>query len=91
MPASVSAPRSDLPSRRRCPGTVVHWALPSPSDVTALRAQRDALVQNIAHLEQRGGKVEWRRCGEPKRLCVRVDRSAPTYGENADYYVVKGY
>jgi hypothetical protein len=73
------------------PGTVMHWALPSTSDVNALRAQQDALVQNIAHLEQRGGKVEWRSCGEPKRLCVRVERSAPIYGEKADYYVVKGY
>jgi hypothetical protein len=56
-----------------------------------LRAQRDSLAQNIAHLEQRGGKVDWRSCGDSARLCVRIDRKAPVYGEKADYYIVKGY
>jgi len=73
------------------PTAVAHWALPSVSDIAALRAQRDALARSVAQLEQRGGKVDWRSCGDSARLCVRVDRKAPTYGERADYYVVKGY
>ncbi len=70
---------------------LVRLALPSAAEVAALRAQRDALAQNVARLEQRGGRIAWRRCGADGRLCVRVDRKAPAYGEDSDYYVVKGY
>jgi hypothetical protein len=73
------------------PGAIAHYALPSQADIAAMRAQRDVLAQNVAHLERRGGKVEWRSCGDSARLCVRIDRGSPVYGENADYYVVKGY
>jgi hypothetical protein len=73
------------------PSAIAHWALPSASDLEALRARRDALAQNIARLEQRGGKVDLRSCGDLRQLCVRVDRKAPVYGEKADFYVVKGY
>ena len=73
------------------PSAIVHWSLPSASDIAALRARRDVLAQNVAHLEQSGGKAEWRRCGDLHRLCIRVDRQTPVYGELADYYVVKGY
>jgi len=72
------------------PGAVARWALPSLSDISALRARRDALVENITQLEQRGGKADWRSCGDSRQLCVRIDRQAPIYGEKADYYVVKG-
>jgi len=68
-----------------------HWLLPSVSDIAVLRGEREALAQNMAQLAKRGAKVEWRSCGESGRLCVRVDREAPVYGEKADYYVVKGY
>jgi hypothetical protein len=73
------------------PGALVHWLLPSAAEVDALRARRDQLQANVQRLEQRGGRIDWRRCGEEARLCVRVDRAAPTYGDKADYYVVKGY
>ncbi|MDB6085391.1 MAG: hypothetical protein JWN43_3272 [Gammaproteobacteria bacterium] len=73
------------------PATIAHYALPSSSDLTTLRARRDSLAQAVARLEQRGGKVDWRSCGDSARLCVRIDRQAPVYGEKADYYVVKGY
>jgi hypothetical protein len=59
--------------------------------VSALRAQRDELRLNVAKLEQLGGHIDWRRCGDSRRLCVRVDRKAPTYGEKADYLVIDGY
>jgi hypothetical protein len=72
------------------PSLVARFVLPSQDEVDRLRRQRDALAQNIAGLEQRGGRVDWRRCGDPARLCVRVDRSAPAYGAGSDYLIVKG-
>ena len=38
-----------------------------------------------------GGRIDLRHCGEANRLCVRVERKAPFYGENSDYAVLKGY
>jgi hypothetical protein len=73
------------------PTTVAHYVLPTPAEISALRVQRDALAQNVASLEQRGGKIDWKNCGDPARLCVRIDRKAPVYGEKADYFVAKGY
>ena len=67
------------------------WLLPSRSEVAALRAKRDELAASVARLEQRGARIELRRCGGSDRLCVRVDRKAPVYGEAGDYFVVKGY
>jgi len=73
------------------PSLVVRWMLPSTSEIAALRAERDQLAMNVARLKQQGALVNWRYCGEAGRLCVRVDRDAPTYGEKADYFVVRGY
>jgi hypothetical protein len=73
------------------PVAIARWFLPSESEIVGLRARRDELTASMAALERRGGRIELRRCGETERLCVRVDRSAPTYGEKADFYIVKGY
>jgi hypothetical protein len=76
------------------PITIIRWALPSESEIAGLRARRDALAASVAALERRGGRggrIEWRRCGAEVRLCVRVDRKAPAYGEQADFFVVAGY
>jgi hypothetical protein len=67
------------------------WFLPSQGELAALRAKRDELTSNVARLERRGARIDVRRCGGTDRLCVRVDRKAPVYGESGDYYVVKGY
>jgi hypothetical protein len=67
------------------------WLLPSQSELAALRSKRDDLAASVTRLEQRGGRIDLRRCGGTDRLCVRVDRKAPAYGEAADYFVVKGY
>ena len=67
------------------------WIIPSRSEISALRAKRDELATKIASLEQRGGRIDLRRCGDSARLCVRVDRKAPTYGDQSDYLVVRGY
>lgn len=71
------------------PTAVVRWVLPSRAQIAQLRAQRDALTDNLARLERRGARVEWRSCGADLKLCVRVDAAAPVYGPNADYRVVK--
>lgn len=67
------------------------WLLPSRADVVTLRLARDQLSANIALLSARGGRAALRRCGAAQRLCVRVDRDAPAYGDAGDYLVVKGY
>jgi hypothetical protein len=67
------------------------WVIPSQSEIAALRLERDQLAANVTSLEGRGGRIELRRCGGSDRLCVRVDRKAPAYGEAGDYVVVKGY
>ena len=73
------------------PIAVARWALPSGAEIATLRARRDELAANLAKLEQEGGRIDWRRCGDSRRLCVRVDRKAPTYGDKADYFVIEGY
>jgi hypothetical protein len=67
------------------------WLIPSQGELAALRSKRDELASSIARLEQRGGRIDLRRCGGTDRLCVRVDRKAPVYGEAGDYFVVRGY
>jgi hypothetical protein len=67
------------------------WLLPSPNELASLRARKDELTASIARLEERGGRIDLRRCGGTDRLCVRVDRSAPAYGQSGDYLVIKGY
>jgi hypothetical protein len=67
------------------------WALPSAADIGALRARRDELNANLSKLEQQGARIELRRCGDAGRLCIRVDRKAPAYGEKGDFLVVAGY
>ena len=68
------------------------WSmLPSRAEIEALSKRRDELVASIERLTRQGGAIELRHCGKTLRLCVRVDRSAPSYGEGADFLVVKGY
>jgi hypothetical protein len=73
------------------PLAITAWLLPTRTDVSALGARRDELAANIARLTRQGGNVQLRRCGSAQRLCVRVDRGAPSYGEDGDFLVVKGY
>jgi len=73
------------------PAAFMHWALPSTGEIESLRVRRDQLRANLKTIEQMGGRAEWGRCGESARLCVRVDKSAPAYGEKGDYFIVKGY
>jgi uncharacterized protein YPO0396 len=67
------------------------WVIPSRAEIAALRARHDELVTRIANLQERGGRIDLRRCGDGARLCVRVDRKAPMYGAQSDYLIVRGY
>jgi hypothetical protein len=67
------------------------WLIPTPAQIAALRLKRDDLVASIALLERQGGRIDLRHCGQVARLCVRIDRTAPAYGEQSDYSVVRGY
>ena len=71
------------------PIVVARWVLPTAREIEDLRTRRDALAANLTRLEQQGGRIDWRQCGGSKRICVRVDRKAPAYGENGDYFVVE--
>ena len=71
------------------PIAVARWYLPSAGDVAALRARRDELTADLTRLEQQGARIDWRHCGDSKRICVRVDRKAPAYGEKGDYYIIE--
>ena len=73
------------------PVAIVHFTLPSRPEIAALRAQRDALAGSLAALERRGGKADWRLCGAAARLCIRIDRKAPAFGEKGEYSIVEGY
>jgi hypothetical protein len=67
------------------------WLLPAPAEISALSAHREQLRAEVARLTHDGGAVELKRCGPAQRLCARVDRAAPRYGEAADFLVLKGY
>ena len=70
---------------------IAWWVLPSRAEIAALRSRRDEYVQALASLDRQGGRVELRSCGPSHRLCVRVDRRAPAFGEAAEFLIVKGY
>jgi len=70
----------------------IAWCMfPTRTEVAALALRRDELTTNITRLTRQGGDMQLRSCGTEHRLCVRIDRSAPAYGEGADFLVVKGH
>jgi hypothetical protein len=72
--------------------TILSWALlPSQAQLLQARQTQEQLSAGVAQLSRQGGRIELRHCGAANRLCVRVDRKSPFYGENADFMVLKGY
>lgn len=71
---------------------LLSWALlPSRTQVLQSRQALEQVNAGVAQLARQGGRIDLRRCGAAQRLCVRIDRKSPFYGENADYIVLKGY
>jgi len=73
------------------PLALAAWLLPSRAEVAALRQTRAELSATVARLAAQGGRAQLRRCGSAARLCVRIDRAAPSYGEHGEFAVVQGY
>ena len=72
--------------------SVLTWMLmPSRAQLAQARQTLAQLSAAVAQLSREGGRIDLRHCGADGRLCVRVDRRAPFYGEDADYMVLKGY
>ena len=69
---------------------VVWCVLPTRAEIAALRTERDELASNVAALNQRGARADLRLYGTG-HLCVRVDMNAPRYGDQRDYFVIRGY
>ena len=69
---------------------VAWWVLPTRAEIAALRTERDELAGNVAVLDRRGARADLRLCGT-RHLCVRVDVNAPRYGDQRDYFVIRGY
>ena len=68
------------------------WVLvPGRAQIAGLRQQYEDMTARVERLRAEGGRLDVRRCGTAPRLCVRVDRKAPAYGDAGDYLVIKGY
>ena len=61
--------------RAAIPLAIARWFCPRSPKSPGLRARRDELTANVSGWNS-GGRIDWRRCGETRRLCVRVDRGA---------------
>ena len=71
---------------------LLSWMLmPSRTQLLQARQTFDQLSAAVAQLSREGGRIELRHCGAANRLCVRIDRKSPFYGESADFIVLKGY
>ena len=68
------------------------WLLtPSRDELKELRAERAQLQSAIDLLASRGGRADFKICGVGNaHLCVRVEPKLGRYGEEKDYFVVKG-
>jgi len=71
---------------------LLSWMLmPSRAQLLQARQTFDQLSAAVAQLSREGGRIELRRCGAANRLCARIDRKSPLYGESADFMVLEGY
>ena len=70
---------------------LLSWMLmPSRAQVLQARQTAGAAVGRRAQLSREGGRIELRHCGAANRLCVRVDRKSPFYGENCRLHGLEG-
>lgn len=50
-----------------------------------------SMNQSIETLEAEGGKVKFSRCGDQRRLCVKINPKTEEYGENREWRILEGY
>jgi hypothetical protein len=69
------------------------WVLPNPSEIATLLEERDELQRPIDVLVSRGARADLKTCdaGRAQHLCVRVEPRLGRYGNEKDYFVIKGY
>lgn len=65
--------------------------VPTYSEITALRAEKQQLEATISELEKRGGRIQLNECidRQHKRLCVKIDEKAPKYKDG--FRILAGY
>ena len=72
----------------------VWWQRHQVEDLLEQKAQLQAevgqLQGNAEEWAKRAGRAKLEKCGDTKRLCARVDKTA-AYGKDADYFVLRGY
>ena len=64
--------------------------LPGPAELRRLRAEEAMLQDRLRELRQTGAKLELRRCGRERSLCVRVERDRGAFGSDGAFFIVKG-
>jgi hypothetical protein len=65
--------------------------VPTYSEITALRAEKQQLEATISELEKRGGRIQLTECldQQRKRLCVKIIEKAPKYKDG--FRILAGY
>ncbi len=61
------------------------------AESSLLEAKIAGLQNTRDMLERAGAKAGMSKCGPSARLCIRVDEGAGSFGEQADYRVIRGY
>ena len=65
---------------------------PSPAEMGRLRAEREQLQAAVDQLASRGARADLKKCGASnEHLCVRIDAGFGRFGNERDYYVIRGY
>jgi hypothetical protein len=65
---------------------------PSPDEMSRLRAERQQPQASLDLLASRGGRADLRNCGTANdHLCMRVEPKLGRFGDEKDYYVIRGY
>ncbi len=61
------------------------------AESSLLEAKITGLQDTRDMLERAGAKAGINKCGPSARLCIRVDEGAGSFGDQADYRIIRGY
>ena len=70
---------------------LLQQTIPTYSEITSLRAEKQQLEETIAKLAKDGGRIQLTECRDKqrKRLCAKIDEKAPTYTDG--FRILAGY